>query len=816
MQSEEPSTGSGPEFIQGFRVRSKEMLFGTPYSALRTLYMLLSLVLVLIQPLWSAESTPQSTLPTPQSEALPPIVTRIEVQGARHTSVEQILKLIKSRVGQPFSEEMASSDLSRIFEMGHFSNVTVKRQAEEGGLALIYVVEEKPILAHVVFEGNKAFDRSRLLKEAGLAEGDFVEFFDLAIGADRLRAFYHKEGFELFELDKDVKETPEGLEVTYRLREGPKVRIEKVEFLGNVSFPDSILYRLVGTRPRRLILGGGVLDRDQLQLDLLRLRRFYYDRGWLDVEVTSTSDYSKDGTRLVVTFVIEEGRRYRVDFIEVAGNQAIEGRRIRERLRMAPGDYFEAEKLARDVRSVLDLYGEGGFVETAVDPRTSFDVEKALVSLEYSLQEGQRFTVDRVIVRGNYKSKDKVLRREISLVPGEVLKGPELRESRRRLLETRYFSEVNVSLEPGSFPDSKNVYVDVTEQTTGALLFGVGVSTNAGLVGTISLTQRNFDIADFPTSLKDFLEGGAFIGAGQVLELSAQPGTQLSRFRIRFYEPYFLDQPVGLDLQAYIWQRKFESYDESRFGGTVTVARRFGRRMALSLGVRLEDVEIDSVNADAPPDVFAVEGSNDVRTVVFSASYDKRDSIWFPTQGYLLRATFENAGTLLGGDFDFNRLVLTGTCYKTVHVDDRERPHILALRAEGGIVDETGGSDFVPIFERFFLGGQTTLRGFDFRGVGPRVLDEPVGGEVLLLANAEYSFPVYENFLRGVTFVDVGSVYGEPGDVSRAELRSAAGVGARIYPPGWPIPITLDWGFVLSSEPGDREQVFSFSVGTIF
>jgi len=753
----------------------------------------------------------------PSPGQAPAVIRKIEIVGVKFSSEEEIRKQIRSKIGATYSRDAVSEDLSRIFELGHFSNVTIKREPYQDGIALIYVVEEKPLLAKVLLEGNKAFDRDKLLREAGLAEGAFVDYFDLSMALDRLRRFYKEAGYNFSEVSRDVRETPEGLEVSFHISEGPKVHITKVQFLGNVFFSDRQLMQLVQTRAKQFIFAKGILDTDQLELDALRVRRFYYDRGWLDAQVTTSLDYSPDKSKVVVNFNIDEGERYRVGYIELMGNKAFDGRTIRQKMTLTPGEFFTRDKLNRDTLSILDLYGSEGFANARVTPKTSFVTEKALVNIDYSIEEGEKFVVDRIVIRGNYKTKDKVIRREISLAPGELLRTDELAESRRRLIETWYFSQINVSLEPGSFPGSKDIYVDVVEQTTGGFLFGLGVSTSTGLIGTISLTQRNFDIAGFPRSLSELLEGRAFTGAGQVLELTMQPGSELSRYRVRFYEPYLFDRPVGLDLQGYLWQRRFENYDEQRLGGTVTFSRRFTRHLTLSLGLRLEEVEINNVGENAPPDVLAVQGSGDVRSIILAATYDRRDSVWFPTRGYYLRASFENAGTLLGGDYDFNRIILNAKGYKTIYTDDRGRPHIISVSGEAGIVDDIGSSNSVPVFERFFVGGHTSIRGFAFREVGPRQLDKPVGGEVLLLGNIEYSFPIFERSVRGVTFLDIGAVYPDTGDVSLSDLRSSVGFGIRVYLPFFrPIPLSFDWGFPVHSLAGDKEQTFSFSIGTVF
>jgi len=624
---------------------------------------------------------------------------------------------------------------------------------------------------------------------------------------------YKTKGYPSCKVDKSADLADAGYLLSMRITEGPHVTVKKVKFEGRKSFSAARLRKVIKTKKALPVIGGGIFDEEMIKRDALALKKFYIDNGFLDATVEPTLIFNQQRTRLSVIFTIIEGPRYKVGEIEVRGNRIFTGREIRKVLRVKSGDNYIIGRIvggAGDEGRIKDLYGETGYILADVRVKTMYAEAAPVVNVTYEIEEGRKIYVGKITIKGNFKTKDKVVRRNLLLNPGDVFNIKELRDSRMSLYNKRFFDKVDIGISDGERPDVKDITIALTEGRTGNIILGAGITSNSGLVGNIAFTQRNFDIADFPKSWKDFISGNSFVGAGQVLRLRIQPGTELSRYSLYFREPYLFDKPVSFGLNLFKRDRIFSNYDESRAGVVVSLGKRVKRHFSLEAALRVEEIEIDNIDFSAPSDLFEVEGSNDVYSLILTANWDKRDSFWLPSKGYQVVGRFEPAG----GDFEFCKFTLAGSCHKTLKVDDLDRKHILSLSGKLGFAEAWGGSDKVPIFERFFAGGATTIRGFEYRGAGPHKRGYSLGGESTLLASAEYSFPLVEDSVRGILFFDSGAVYYETGDFDLSDIRASIGFGLRLYMPFFgPIPLSFDWGFPVASEKGDEKETFSFSIG---
>jgi len=742
------------------------------------------------------------------------IIVDVEIRGAERVDQSEILAVIKIRPGQRYSQRAISEDLQKVIRLGYFSDVRVLAEEKPEGLLLIFQVSEKPIIRKLAFEGNRKFDDKKLSEAVGLSEEGYFDSYLFNAGLEKIVELYKEAGFPNCKVTKSAERSDEGYDVLYSIVEGPPLFISSIKFEGNRSFSAGKLKTLIGTKKRQLFLGGGLFDADSVRKDTLRLKKFYIDNGYRDATVEPTYIYNKERTRMTLIFTIDEGQRYTIGEIELRGNKVFTGREVRKVLKVKPGDKLIETKMIREEQRIQDLYGEGGYIEARVKRKMTYREAAPVADITYEISEGRKMRVGRITIKGNYKTKDKVIRRNITLAPGDVFNVKELRLSHSALLNRRYFDEVHFSWAEGELPDTQDITVEVAEGRTGDIIFGFGVTSNSGAFGNIALTQRNFDIADFPRSFKDFFTGNAFVGAGQLLRLQVQPGTEFSRFSLDFREPYLFDKPVSLSLSLFRHERAYSNYDETRTGAIVGLGRRFKRHFYVEAAFRIENIDINDVDMTSPADLLAVEGASTIQSFIFTARWDKRDNYWLPTKGYQITARVEPAGQLLGGDFDFTKYTLSASCHKTLITDDLDRKHILSLSGKVGFAEPVGDTKTVPIFERFFAGGATTIRGFDFRGVGPHVAGDAIGGESLILASLEYNFPIFEESIRGVIFVDSGGVFPGSGDIDFGQLRASAGVGLRIYIPFFgPIPLSFDWGFPIASEPGDEEEIFSFSIG---
>jgi len=749
----------------------------------------------------------------------PKPITDIQIRGNVSVPTTTILEAVKTQVGDTFSAEAVNEDVRAIRNLGFFVDVTAKVEDYAEGYRLIFEVVERPILAEVTFEGNRALSDKRLQEVTELRPGGYLDFYLLGVAAERIRDLYSERGYQFARVTKEVTRKDNRYAVTFRIVEGPRVRIRAVRFQGNTAFPDRKLRGLLRTKPYQFIFSKGIYDPATLETDLLRLTRFYQQAGYMDVKVDRELTYSEDKTSLTITITIEEGPRYRVTEVVLVGNQAVSGREIRRQLVLKEGDFFDQEAQQRNLRRIADLYGRRGYLvgeNLQITPEVAYAEKPGELTLRYHFEEGSPLYIDEVRIVGNYKTRDKVIRRDLTFYPGQLLDSTALRESLERLRGRGYYETVSLDLQPGSTPDSRVVVVSVEEARTGFFSFGAGVSSNSGFIGNISFVQRNFDWTRPPRRWEDIWRGTAFTGGGQQFRLQFQPGTELTMFRVDFTEPWVFDRPYSLGLSGYLFARSREDYDEERRGGSVSLGHRFTPELSLRGTLKVETVEIDDVDPTTAPDILALAGSNDVLSLRFDLTYDRRDSPWQPSRGYLLGGFFEHFGEFLGGDWDFWKAGLEAQYFRTLYVDRYDRKHILAVTGEADFADTYDGGP-VPIFERYFVGGAYSLRGFEYRGVGPHFGDQPLGGEARLLASVEYTFPIVGEAIRGVLFWDVGQVAATAGDLDLGDFRNSVGFGLRLSAPGLgPLPISLDFGFPLNSKDEDEKQVFSFSIGAYF
>ena len=573
-----------------------------------------------------------------------------------------------------------------------------------------------------------------------------------------------------------------------------------------------------------------------MQQDLATIRDLYLKQGYLDVRVAYVLDYSEDKRDLTLRFVIIEGMRYRIGKITVEGNTVYSSAELLgDTTKFGPGSFAERDKLEVLQKHIEDAYGHDGYIYRNVDITPSFTSEPGVVDVKINITEGNPYVVGRVIVRGNENTQDRVPRRQMRIYPDQTYDIVAVRKSIERLKATRIFQDVKVT-PIGNEAKVRDALVEVAEGQTGKFTVGAGVSTSSGLVGQVSIEQQNFDITNWPHSLDEFIRGQSFKGAGQYFRILLEPGTEFQKYRVTFQEPYLLDSPYSFANDLYFFTRARESWDERRIGDIVTFGRRFGDVWGVSLALRAEQVVIshpqDLFNDGITQVAFPVAGPtgkvvryNDTAQEILNEKgthfltslkpgvvRDTTDSQIFPTTGTRMSLSMEQYG-VLGGEVDITKFVFNLNWYTTLYTDLFDRKTVLSLRNEVGVIP-FGTS---PTYERFYLGGIGELRGFKFRGVSPRSgpLNDPIGGDLEWLTTAEVNYPIYENLLRGVVFLDIGTV--EP-DITITSIRSDFGVGLRLRLPllGIELPIGLDLAYPVTKRAGDRTQLISISMGVPF
>ncbi len=763
-------------------------------------------------------------------------VAEVRVTGVSSVDPQFVLNQVRTQAGQPYDPQQVTDDIRNITRLGRFDSVRAQvTQRDDGSVVLTFVVDEQPLLADVQVVGNKHLDDQELLPMLLLRGGDPRDDFLIERGVDQIRRKYRDAGYYLADVSVDQETLDESNVLIFRVREGPRVKVRSVGFEGNEHFSAKQIESKIKTDEYFFLFSKGELSEEQLDQDVARIREFYEERGYLDVRVGRKLELSPDQTDARVVFILEEGRKYTVGDIRfrIEGEGVFSDAMLREAIPLKSGDVFSSAEQRAGVKAIKDLYGALGYLPTDAGGDTQvrierlFEPETSRVNLLVIIGEGRQYTVGNVVVRGNMTTQDRVVRRQLrALEPGRPYDHAGLARSALGIRQTGLFSDAEITVQGEPDDPIRDALVEVKEQRTGSISFGAALSSDAGLLGAFDLRQRNFDIADLPESWSEFITGKAFSGAGQQFGLSIQPGDELQRYSISWSDPYLFDSDYFLSLRGQFFTRERSQYDEERLGLFSRLGKRFGDVWSASTSLRYETIGIDDVESDAPVDVFDVEGDSVLAGLGFDVFRSTVDSRIFPTRGTRVSAGVEYVG--LGGDYDFIQLTAEGHAFFTVDEDFFGRKTVLSLRTELGY---SLPSDNTPVFERFYAGGHSSFRGFEFRGVGPRgirndtglVGDDPVGGEWMWLVGAEYNYPIWgspspdgsmQDILRGVFFIDSGTVQK---DFGVDQWRLSVGAGVRLSLPFLgQAPFAFDLAYPLLKEEGDERRLFSFSLAVPF
>jgi outer membrane protein assembly complex protein YaeT len=584
--------------------------------------------------------------------------------------------------------------------------------------------------------------------------------------------------------------------------------VRDISFEGNEFFSSIMLRQRIETSIRRWPFISGELDMGQLERDVQIIRKAYVEEGFLAVEVDRLPpEFSDDKKSVRITFVIREGPRFVMGEAIFEGNTVFSDEQIASRLVLQPGAYFTPAKLERDLKAVEATYGELGYIEVRVTARKIYKEDQGVVDIEFTIIENDQYIVGRIEIRGNTVTEARVIRRELRFYPEQRFDLTAVTRSEHALRETQLFDEVTITPVAADEQGVRNAVVQVVEGRTAQFLVGVGVSTDSGLIGSVSLTERNFNLYNWPTSFEEMFSGRAWRGGGQTLRISAEPGTELMRFHIDWREPMLFDRPYSLGVRAFLFDRGRESYDETRYGGLVSVGHRFKNDWYGEVAARVEGVDVTNLSFDAPPEVIADMGTHLLVGLKGTLIRDRTDSRWRPSTGDRFSVSYEQ----VVGDYNFGRIDTAYNRYWTLYTDALDRKHIFRTRVMLGYI--VGDA---PVFEKYYGGGSNWLRGFAYRGITPRSVGttEPIGGDFSLFAGCEYEFPLVGDQLRGVVFLDSGTIERE---FEFGTYRASAGVGLRWTVPMFgPVPVHLDLGVPLSKDPADEEQLFNFTIGWTF
>lgn len=751
------------------------------------------------------------TAPNAQAQPPPLRIRSLSFVGVTAQGSQFARTTTRLHVGDLFDKNKLEIARSRLIQTGRYLDVQFSTLPVMEGMKVTFHIQARRAVLAIKIEGNTRFSDSHLRQQITLKVGDSIDLLAVRDGRESMEALYHESGFPQANVQFDAARLEDAGELVYTIDEGVQILIHDVLFEGNDSIASGELKRQIDSKAAMWIFRSGAFDEEKANQDLLKLQAYYRDEGYLDVRADYRRDVSPDGHQQTLVFTIVEGTRYKIESIDFRGLQSFTREELLSLMQSKVGEVVKRRRVESDIKAVRGAYGQLGFIQLSLRPVQVFSNAKGFVRLSMDIVEGHQFRVGRIEVRGNTRTRDKVARRALNLYPpDDWLDLTEVKNAERRLLDTRVFSSARIYA-VGNQPHSRDLVIDVTEaEKAGDFLFGFGLTSNSGLVGNIVLDLQNFDLADKPRTLSELIKLKSFFGGGQRFRIELQPGTNLNRFRLDFSDPYFHDKPLQFDFSAYLFSRGRDGYQERRGGVIVSFRKRYERGLwqgwTAELALRGEQASVRDVDLFASREIRKDEGSSLLTSLKASIVRDRTNNRFVPTSGERMNFSYEQFG-VLGGDFSFGKIRAGYTVYKTLKTDAFERKTILKLKAVGGLI--VGNA---PVFERFFAGGTGTMRGFDFRGVGERdgLDDNNIGGDFLVLLGAEYSYPLVGDNVRGLLFIDSGTV-------GRGTYRAAIGAGVRFtINLGKPIPLELDLSFPISSGEGDDEQIFSFLIGQIF
>lgn len=724
-------------------------------------------------------------------------ISSIDVRGTVTIGKDKVVSKIKSRPSRPYIEAVISEDIKRIYEMSYFDNISVDvKDSKPGYVDVVFVVEEKPVLKKIVFKGNRRIKAPRLKKLLDIKEGAFVDDLKIKEAKDMLWAFYVKKGFPEVEIvsDLDVSKATNKADLIFRINEKGSMRITDVYILGNVVFSDGKLKKLVKTKDRWL-LNAGVFKEEVLEDDIDRIESFYKSKGFADVSVQADVEKDQSSGRMRVTFNIREGKRYLLGEISVEGVSKISDRAIRHVMQLRKGDVYSEMAVSEEIGRMTEVYFNEGYIFTRIEPLSYVNQANNLVDITFQITESELIFVRMIDIRGNVRTKDKVLRRELRIKPGEKFDGAKIKRSKQNLENLGYFEDIRFEPESTGADTEQDLVLSVKENKTGSFSFGGGYSSVDKLVGFIELRQRNFDWKNWPY----------LTGAGQDLSLNAQFGSSMSSFNLSFTEPWLFDRPIwfGFDLFAKTHERDSSSgydYEEDRKGIRLRSGKRINDELKVGTNYRFERIDISDVQDDASDELKKEVGETDLSVGGVFINHDTRDNVFVPTEGINTGISFDVGGGPFGGDKDFTKIFAHLSTYHKMF-----KTSVVELKLRAGLADTFDNTDELPIYERFFAGGADTIRGYRERKVGPIGSrdSEPLGGESLFVGNIEYTKPLGK-VLKFALFYDVGNVWGKYNDFLSGKLYSGAGVGLRVKTPLG--PISIDYGYPLDKEPGEDKK----------
>ena len=724
-------------------------------------------------------------------------VAGVIIKGNKRIESEAIKRIIKTKEGNVYLARHLKDDLKSIYKMGYFGDVRVETSITPEGKVVTFQVSENETIRNIRIQGNKKFDDEEIKAVICAKPSSILNINNLQGDLRQIENLYKEEGYHNVKVAYNTRPVPENrADIDFIVEEGEKVFIKMISFEGIKAYKSETLKDLMKTKEKGFfswLTSSGDLDREVLDQDMSKITAYYHNHGYIQTKVAEPK-LTYEGKRIYINIKIDEGPQFKVGNVDIQGDLIQSKSELLKKIKITREKVYNREIIRKDVLTLQDIYSDAGYAYADISPHIDQDPKKLKADITYLVNKRSLVYFEKIIITGNTKTRDKVIRRELKVYEQELFSGKRLKRGARNLYRLDFFEDVKVNTSKGSADDQMILKVDVTEKPTGAFSFGAGYSSMNRMFAVISISQKNL------------------FGRAQILNLQAQLGRRATSYTLSFTEPWLFDIPLSAGFDLYNKTMDYDTYDKNSFGGTLRFSYPVFDYTRAYLSYNYDRAEIENLTDNASTFIKDMAETNVAHTLTGILRRDSRDRIFSPTEGSDNSITVKHAGTPMGGDIGFTKYVADSGWYIPLFGDTVGLLH----GRTGFIHGDPAGT--LPTWERFYLGGMNTVRGYGWRGISPTdpVTGDKIGGNKMVQFNVELLLPIIKKAgLRGVLFYDMGNAYdnGESVNLSTSVLRESAGFGFRWYSPVG--PMRLEYGYIL--DPDRRgDGGWEFTMGMAF
>jgi outer membrane protein insertion porin family len=730
-------------------------------------------------------------------------VGNVQVKGNKRIESDALIALVDTKKGSYTNQAALDNDLRTIFKMGYFKDVSIETEDDANGKIVTFNVAELPFITDIKFEGNKEYKEDKLSGEIGIKKFAVLNMSEVKQSVNKLKEYYKKNGYYNISITTRAEERPDNeATLVYVVNEGKKVYITKIQFIGNKDFKSSELEDQMKTNTKGFfywLTSSGVFERNKLDYDVEMLKGFYRNKGYLDVKIGEPEITYEEKKGLTITIAVTEGLRYKVGNISFSGDVIKPEKELLAKIDLNKQEYFNLDVLYNDEKVLKNIYADEGYANVDVSPRytenseSTADVHKMDVTFE--ITKKKKIRVEKINIKGNTRTRDKVIRREMALVEGDYFSGTKIEKSKENLNRLEYVGTPEITQHEGSSDDLVNLDVEVQEkENIGQFQIGAGYSAFDHLFASASVSIQNF------------------LGKGQSLSVEGQVGSRTTQYNFRFVEPWLFDRRISGSFNVYDWETQYTDFTKTSRGGTVGLGFLLGidDYTTGSVSYSFDKARVSTSYSGYSLVLQDMLGKNIKSSITTGIARDSRDVYFMTSKGSLNSLSLEYAGGVLGGTSGFNKYNAVSAWYIPIWWNN-----ILLVRGSLGLVQQHSGEK-LPIYEKFMLGGIDSVRGYDELSISPKdpATGESIGGEKMWLGSVEYRIPIMKKEgVMGLLFFDTGNAFRKNEDW-RLRSKRSVGFGMR-----WRSPmgdLRLEYGIKLDKDPGQDSGGFEFNMGGAF